>query len=84
MVRSYRFEKATLAYFKITFQYSRKDSENYKENLVTDDSNPIDIQTLNLTNACPVLSVQEVIQRAVILKLNGMKDIGRLDRRHHS
>lgn len=50
-------------------------------NLVTEDSNPIDIQTLNLKNACPVLSVQEVTQRAVILKLNGRNDVGRLDRR---
>jgi len=37
MVRSYRFEEAALAYFKIIFQYSRKYGEKYKENLVTED-----------------------------------------------
>jgi len=40
--------------------------------------NPIDIKNLNLTNACPVLSVQEVIQRAVILKLTEEKMSGDL------
>lgn len=69
MVRRYRFEEATLAYFKIIFHYSRKDREKHKENLVTEDGDAIDIQTLNLKSVCPpVLSVQEVIQRAVMLK----------------
>jgi len=78
-VRSYRIQEDTLAYFKIIFQNSWKDSKKYKENLVGRDGNPIDIRNLNLTNMFPsVLSVQDVIQRAVILKLMDEKTSGYL------
>lgn len=77
-MRRYPFEEANLAYFKIIFQHSREDGEKYKEILVTEDSNTVDTQTLNLTNAYPVLSVHEVIQRAEILKRKEVKMSGDL------
>jgi hypothetical protein len=60
------WKEAILTYVKVLFQHSREDSEKYKENLVTEESTPVDIRNLNLMKSCPLEALQEVIQRTVI------------------